>query len=217
MVYRLCFVAALFLLLLGGCKSYGPWHELADRDAPWVGPDQQVTTLRRSVNPAPFIVAALPDQRAWVDLQGRKVSPAKISRRVETFLAEHGNSLVWEATGRSVDGVEQRRTPYTLTLVSIYPAVILMTPHDDAPSDRDATRLSTGSGLPWSHTKSFPANVLRYGVRAPHADGMFWFSPDLSEPPQPLITGGNTAEILLPSGKLHLSRDESQWTVMRLR
>jgi hypothetical protein len=207
--------------ILTGCQRCGPW-ESVNEDTPWIAPGVLAKSERRFCEPPPFVIAGGGHEYVWIGPDGRRHETwSEFGYPAETYLAANGQSLSWQPIDKGVNGTKQSRTPYRLTLVSVLPTVVLLTPHEYGPivslAFDDLLGPRPKTSFPLGATEPYPLNDLGIGIRAPYAPTMLWFSPDLNQPPASvLVQGGVRAEILLPDGRLVMERDGDHWRVSRV-
>lgn len=212
-------LAALAALPPAGCGLPLPPREIRPAaDGPWVAPGEQ-TPLKFKEHLALYPGDPDGGYWYWLDRHGRRVKPGDVTRPLEAYLEATGHARDW-AGPRPVLGRDVWRAPYDLTIASLRPTVVLMTPAPFDPADEaDFFRLYHNTGEykhPWRFSGAKLANKFFAEPRARYADGMRWFSDDLPQPPTPLtLAPDGTAAIALPDGRLVIRRAGGTLAVTR--
>lgn len=179
--------------LAGGCM---PPKTLNAPYQPWCAPSKRATLkLDRDL----MSDAAL---AYWVDASGNRHDRHTFAPRLADYLRTCGATKDWPHFGGEV------LAPYELTIVSITPTVVLMTPVDFGPVDDKAvpTIRSQEHRRSVGHSPKF-LNAFVASTQCEHAAGMKWFSDEMNRPPTPLAFGADgAATIPLPDGELSVFR-----------
>lgn len=195
-----------------GCKVYlSPWQEVVG-DFPLVAPGEQVRAETRSFAYAPIPAGGVEDR--WIDSGGRTYDRDAVAAKTEDFLKASGLLEQWPIA-RLRDGPVQvvRKAPFHLAIVSVRPTVVLMWPLDPSrPTSRRMERMEFGGESLYFRRL---VNRLECRTSLPHAPDLWWFSPDLKQPPTRLAEGAASAEILFPGGRLYFVERDGQWKVIR--
>jgi hypothetical protein len=200
------FVAAIFTV---ACVSHGPWQE-RNNPAPWVAVGKPAKLYIRAVYPGPFIVAGDTSEAVWQDDRGNRFALSRYQDRIERFMIKTEMMKHWQDSNSANDRGTYKLAPYRLTLLSINPMVLVMTPFDfgsiKGRSESMILEPTRGRRCLGSH---YVINDLECGTSAPFGNAMLWFSPDLDVAPTAIVWRAGRATIELRSREvLSLSREE---------
>ena len=208
-------LVATSLVVVPGCTSYGPWKASPEKAILISG--QPAKSVDRTyvnnfmLNPA---MGATSTEFAWADARDHKHTSSEITINLGSFIQQTDIYRIWAHTGAFVNSVEQRLAPFTLTLVSVNPTVVIMQPHDYGRLDRSINAI-VGER---EHALSIPGllNHLYYGTQLPPSSDIWWFSPDLNQKPERLfVSDGNT--VVIPKADLCLIRVTTGWRVEAMK
>lgn len=202
--------AAIGLALCSGCISTGPWRD--SLEAAVMAGGQIAKAVERSYTnswPHPLMDDPM-IERGWAGANGRIYLALNVASCVDKFIQQTDVYRTWPGTQSYFNSLEQRLAPFTLTLVSLDPIVVIMQPHDyGSPVNR-----STYDIVGWREHALFLQglmNYLYYGTQLSKSAETWWFSPDLKQPPVRLVMKEGEAALTIPGTGLRLVRVPEGW------
>lgn len=181
----------LVALGLTGCslasRTVAKWEAIAiDNPSPWTAPNQRAVLQSRDYHVSMLADAQGHDER-WRAPDGRTVDAWKTSERLVDLLKATGELQRWPEAGGHVYKVGAVRLgPYRIYVVSVFPDVAVLIPHDYGPlANRSNYDLVGGGEGELSLGDSRILNRIYYRTSLPAAPRVFWISADLAVPPTP--------------------------------
>ncbi len=164
-------------------RPLAEWQPLG-KSGPWSSPDQRAVLETRDYHVSRMATVQGHDER-WRAPDGRTADAWKACERLVDWLARTGELQRWPETGAHVHNVgAQRLGPYRIYLVSIFPDVALLIPHDYGPIARRSIFDLVGSGENALGDRRI-MNHIYYGTTVPATQRVFWISSDLGIPLTP--------------------------------
>lgn len=179
----------LLAIALSGCsvatRSLADWKPMG-KEGPWSGRGTQATLESRE-----YFVSAMADVQGhderWRAPNGQTIDAWKVCERLVDYLIDSGEFGRWPQTQSYVYKVgAQRLGPYTIHLVSLFPAVAILVPHDYGPLKNRSNYDLVGMGHDTFGDRRM-LNYIRYGTAIPSAPTLFWVSADLNVPVTPVV------------------------------
>jgi hypothetical protein len=204
--------------LLIGCavvtRPLAEWKPMGG-PGPWAAPKQRAVLETREYDELGF---SRHDER-WRAPDGRSADAWKTCERFVDQLTQTGELPRWPETHTYVYKVEgaQRLGPYLIYLVSLFPDVAILVPHDYGP----LTNRSIADIVGWGHDALGDPRIMNhiyYGPSVPGAGQVYWVSADLKVPLTPVtMTAGGGFTVAHPKVELVGRPRDGGFDVIRVR
>lgn len=183
----------LISLIVVGCvwsgcsvasRSLAEWKPMGG-PGPWAAPNQRAVLETRDYHVSVMADAQGHDER-WRAPDGRTVDAWKVCERLVDLLAQTGELQRWPETQAHVYKVGALRLgPYRIYLVSLFPDVAILVPHDYGP----VTNRSNADLVGWGEGALGDRRIMNYiyyGASVPSTSRAYWISADLGVPLTPI-------------------------------
>ncbi len=217
------------IVTLSGCQ-YHPWHDMSDPNPPWVGPGERAKRQYRFVGPG--IPAPGWGEYRWIAADGRTFKANRIGKRVEKYLrsidefpldilsyrrAEPRAQAAIEA-GNQFDSGYPLTTPFRMTVACLDPVVVLLSPQESRYNEYRHAHVEDWIPGKYHHEGYLvlPGGAFP-GTTVESTESIKWCSPDMKQPPTPVVLGDDdTASIPTGWGRLLIRYDGHTWSVEAL-
>ena len=172
----------MLILLSAGCgsdsRASAPWKSISTK-GPLSGPNESAVLESREYWSSIMAAGVSGDYR-FKTANGRTTDATRLESRIVSFLEKKGHLSKWPDSQSSINSRTQKVAPYKIYIISIFPTVVLLSPHDYGELRGRRSNVDiVGWPPPESLQDSRILNHLFFGSSIEMTNSLFWFSPDL--------------------------------------